>query len=61
MANDQKHLLVIARSTRLRPTLFVYNPVAFNICADMTRLAPVVSLAKQQQQNHNQKGLPYEP
>ena len=35
MAYDQKHLLVIARSTRLHPTLFVYDPVAFNICADI--------------------------
>lgn len=32
MANDQKYLLVIALST---PTLFVCDPVAFNICADI--------------------------
>jgi hypothetical protein len=29
MANDQKHLPVIARSARLRPTLFVYDPEAY--------------------------------
>jgi hypothetical protein len=29
MANDQKHLLVIARSARLRPTLFSYDPEAY--------------------------------
>ena len=30
MANDQKHLLVIARSARLRPTHFVYDPDAYS-------------------------------
>ena len=29
MANDQKHLFVIARSARLRPTLFSYDPEAY--------------------------------
>jgi hypothetical protein len=54
MANDQKHLLVIARSARLRPTLFVYDPEAFEAWIKSG------ALIGQQQQNHNQKGLPYE-
>jgi hypothetical protein len=50
MANDQKHLLVIARSARLRPTLFVYDPVAFNICADI-KAVPAKTAKRTPQRN----------
>ena len=54
MANDQKHLLVIARSARLRPTPFSYDPEAYEA---WIKSGGVIG---QQQQNHNQKGLLYE-
>ena len=47
MANDQKHLLVIARSAQLRPTLFVYDPEAYEAWIKSG------GLIGQQQQNHN--------
>jgi len=50
MANDQKHLLVIARSARFRLTLFVYDPEA---CEAWIKRGGLIG---QQQQ----KELPYE-
>jgi len=50
MANDQKHLLVIACSARLRPTPFVYDP---ETCEAWLKRGGLIG---QQQQ----KGLPYE-
>jgi len=38
MANDQKHLLVIARSARLRPTFFVYDPTGLHNPTELARL-----------------------
>ena len=54
MANDKKRLLVSARFARLRPTLFSYDPEAYEAWIKGG------GLIGQQQQNHNQKGLPYE-
>jgi hypothetical protein len=50
MANDQKHLLVIARSARLRLTLFVYDPEA---CEAWIKRGGLIGQLQQ-------KELPYE-
>jgi hypothetical protein len=50
MANDQKHLLVIARSARLRLTLFVYDPEA---CEAWIKRGGLIG-------RQQQKELPYE-
>ena len=47
MANDQKHLLLIARSARLRPTPFSYDLEAYEAWIKSG------GLIGQQQQNHN--------